>query len=89
MKTNRGVFLTLALVGGEWSASRFGRFNPGERAYHYPLERMLGGPHSRSTRHGEVKLLVPTGTRTPTPWFQPITSLYTDCVVAAASKLLM
>jgi hypothetical protein len=26
------VFLTLALVGGEWSTSRPGRFNPGERA---------------------------------------------------------
>jgi hypothetical protein len=26
------VFLTTALVGGEWSASRPGRFTPGERA---------------------------------------------------------
>jgi hypothetical protein len=26
------VFLFLALVGGEWSASRPGRFTPGERA---------------------------------------------------------
>jgi hypothetical protein len=26
------VFLTLALVGGEWSISRPGRFTPGERA---------------------------------------------------------
>jgi hypothetical protein len=26
------VFLTLAPVGGEWSASRTGRFTPGERA---------------------------------------------------------
>jgi hypothetical protein len=26
------VFLTSALVGGEWSASRPGRFSPGERA---------------------------------------------------------
>jgi hypothetical protein len=38
MKTYRGVdvqiriFLTSALVGGEWSASRFSRFTPGERA---------------------------------------------------------
>jgi hypothetical protein len=28
------VFLIVALVGGEWSASRPGRFNPGERADH-------------------------------------------------------
>jgi hypothetical protein len=26
------IFLTSALAGGEWSASRPGRFNPGERA---------------------------------------------------------
>jgi hypothetical protein len=38
MKTYGGVdvwihvFLTSALVGGEWSASRPGRFTPGERA---------------------------------------------------------
>jgi hypothetical protein len=39
MKTYWGVrvylhaFLTLALDGGEWSASRHGRFTPGERAH--------------------------------------------------------
>jgi hypothetical protein len=27
------VFLTWALVGGEWSASRAGRFTPGERSW--------------------------------------------------------
>jgi hypothetical protein len=38
MKANEGVnvyihvFLTSALAGGEWSASRAGRFTPGERA---------------------------------------------------------
>jgi hypothetical protein len=26
------IFLTSALAGGEWSASRFGRFTPGEKA---------------------------------------------------------
>jgi hypothetical protein len=26
------IFLTSAVVGGEWSASRRGRFSPGERA---------------------------------------------------------
>jgi hypothetical protein len=34
------VFLTLALVGGEWSVSRPGRFTPGERA---PSTLWLGG----------------------------------------------
>jgi hypothetical protein len=54
-----------ALVGGEWSASRPGRFTPGERASRYPLDRTLDDaeketflslpglelrPHGRSTR---------------------------------------
>jgi hypothetical protein len=34
------VFLTSALVGGEWSASRFGRFTPAERA---PGTNLIGG----------------------------------------------
>jgi hypothetical protein len=32
----------------------------------YPLDRRLGGPQSRSGRR-EEKILVPAGTRTPTP----------------------
>jgi hypothetical protein len=34
------VFLTTALVGGEWSASRNGRFTPGESA---PGTLWIGG----------------------------------------------
>jgi hypothetical protein len=33
----------------------------------YRLDRRLGGPHSRSGRYGEVTILYPTGTRSPTP----------------------
>jgi hypothetical protein len=46
MKTYGGVvvsinvFLTLALVGGEWSASHLGRFAPGERT---PGTHWVGG----------------------------------------------
>jgi hypothetical protein len=39
-------FLTSALVGGEWSASRPGRFTPGERD---PGTRWIGGWVSPST----------------------------------------
>jgi hypothetical protein len=49
--------LTLALNGGEWSASGFGRLTPGEIAPRYPLDRRLGGPNSRSERYGEGKNL--------------------------------
>jgi hypothetical protein len=34
------IFLTSALVGGEWSASRPGHFTPGERA---PGTHWIGG----------------------------------------------
>jgi hypothetical protein len=34
------IFLTSALVGGEWSASRPGRFTPAERA---PVTHGVGG----------------------------------------------
>jgi hypothetical protein len=55
------VLLILALAGGEWSASRSCRFNPGERA---PGTYCIGG-WSRSGRCGEVTILDPTGTQTP------------------------
>jgi hypothetical protein len=49
----------------------------------YPLYRRLGGPQSRSGQHGEVKILYPTGTRTPTSVVQPVASRYTDCAIPA------
>jgi hypothetical protein len=72
MKTYGGVevyvhvFLTSALVGGEWSASRPGRFTPGKGA-RYPLDRRLGMPQNRSGRRGEEQIPDPAETRTPTP----------------------
>jgi hypothetical protein len=38
---------------------------PGKSSW-YSLYRRLGGPQSRFGRHGEVIILDPTGTRTPT-----------------------
>jgi hypothetical protein len=62
------IFLTSALAGGEWPASR-----------PYSFDWRLGGPQSRSGR-GEIKILDPTGTRTPAPRSsQPLVSRYTDC----------
>jgi hypothetical protein len=40
---------------------------PQGKSLRYPLDRRLGGPQSRSGRHGEEKNLGPTGTRSPTP----------------------
>jgi hypothetical protein len=58
-------FLTSALEGGEWSASRPCRFTPEERAPRYPLDRRLAGLQSRSGRYGEEKNVAPSGNRTP------------------------
>jgi hypothetical protein len=57
-------FLDLALVGGEWSASRPGHFTAGERA---PGTPWIGGWVGPRAGLDEVeKILDPTGTRTPT-----------------------
>jgi hypothetical protein len=58
------IFLTSALAGGEWSASRPCHFTSGESPW-YPLGRRLGGAQSRSGRRGEEKILDLTGTRIP------------------------
>jgi hypothetical protein len=55
MKTCGGVnvyihiFLTSALIAGEWSASRPGRFTPGERA---PSTHCIGGWRGGGPRAG-------------------------------------
>jgi hypothetical protein len=40
------IFLTSAVVGGEWSASRPGRFTPGERAPATHWKRGRVGPRT-------------------------------------------
>jgi hypothetical protein len=73
------LILTSALAGGEWSASRPGRFTPGESP-RYPLNRRLGEPQNRSGRFGEEKILDPSGIRIPTP---RSSSRYTDYAIPA------
>jgi hypothetical protein len=62
------VFLTSALVGGEWSASRPCRFTLRER---YPDIQWIG---ARFGRRGKEQILDPTGTRSPAR-----TQSYTEC----------
>jgi hypothetical protein len=71
MKTYEGVdiqiqtFLTSALAGSEWSASRPGRFTPGEKA---AGTHWIGGwVDPRAGLDDVEKILDLTGTRTPTP----------------------
>jgi hypothetical protein len=47
--------LTSALDGGEWSASRPGRFTPQGKSSWYPLDRKLGGSQTPSGRGREEK----------------------------------
>jgi hypothetical protein len=60
------IFLTSALVGVEWSASRPGHFNPRGKSPRYPFDRWLGGPQNQSGRLGEEKIFDPTGTHIET-----------------------
>jgi hypothetical protein len=53
----------------------------------YPLNKRLGGPQSWSGRHGEVRILAPTGTRTPNPWSSSpypvaIPAVFSSCSVS-------
>jgi hypothetical protein len=81
MKTYGGVdvyihvLLTAALEGNECSPSCTGYFTPGERA---PVTLWIG-------RFGEVKILDPTGTRTPTI---RSSSRYIDCATATLKKII-
>jgi hypothetical protein len=82
------VLLTSALAGGEWSASRTGRFTHRGISLRCPLDRRLGGPQIRSGRRGEKKILDPTGTRTPdTSVVHPIASRYTYYAIPAPITL--
>jgi hypothetical protein len=58
------IFLTSALAGGDWSASRSGRFTPGERAggTHW----IGGGVNIKAGLDNRNKILDPIGTPTPT-----------------------
>jgi hypothetical protein len=58
-------FFTSALVGGEWSASRAGRFTLGERDPGTNWKATWVGP--RTGQDDVEKALDPSGTRTPTP----------------------
>jgi hypothetical protein len=68
-------FLTVSLDGGAWSASRSGRFTPGEKNSRYPLDRRQGRHQNRSGHCGREQNLSPLPEielRSPAP----IPSLY-------------
>jgi hypothetical protein len=77
------VSLTSARVGGEWSASRPGRFIPEEEAPGTNFYRGLGGLQSRSERCGEMKeSSFPHRDSNSDPLLiQLVGSRYTDCAV--------
>jgi len=62
------TFLTLALAGGEWSASCSGGLTSGKRTPPYPLDRWLGGPQSWPGCSGkETKSQTMPGMETQSP----------------------
>jgi hypothetical protein len=77
------VLLTLALVGGEWSTSRPGRFTPGKRA---SGTRWIGGwvgPRAGLDAMDRRKILPPQDSNTDPSVVQPVASRYTDCAIPA------
>jgi hypothetical protein len=76
--------LTSALDGGEWSASRPGRFTPRERA---PGTHWIGGwVGPKAVLEAVVKRKIPSPRRESnprTPIVQPVAQLYTDWAITA------
>jgi hypothetical protein len=64
---------TLAVVGGEWSASRLGRFTIRENLP-VPTGQEVGWTPEQALMTGEEKILDSAGTQT-----DPTASLYTNC----------
>jgi hypothetical protein len=73
------AFLSSVLYGGEWSASRPGRFTPRERA---PCTHWIGGwVGSRAVLDTVVKRKIPSPrweSKPRTPLDQPVAQRYTD-----------
>jgi hypothetical protein len=81
--------LTSALDGGEWSASRPGRFIPRER----PSTRWIGGwVGTRAVLDAAVKRKIPSPRRESnprTPIAQPVAQRYTDWAIIAPLFLVL
>jgi hypothetical protein len=89
MKTYQGVaveihvFLTSALVRGEWSASCPGHFTPEERA---PGTHWIGGWVGPRTSLDDIqnrKFLTLLGLKHQTLVIQPVASRYNNCAIPA------
>jgi hypothetical protein len=76
-------FLTLALDGGEWSASCPGRFTLGKESQ-YPLDRRLDGPQSVWTLWRREKSRTAAGKGTPA--VQPIARRWAIPVPSAKER---
>jgi hypothetical protein len=77
------IFLTLELVGGEWSASSPGRFTPGERT---PGTHWIGGWVDLRAGLGDVvkrKFLTLPGSNTNSYVVQLLASPYTHYAIPA------
>jgi hypothetical protein len=83
------IFLTSALVGGEWSASRPCRFTPGERA---PGTHWIGGWVGLRSGLDAVekrKFLPYRDSNSDPSVIQPVASRYTDCATLAPGMVLV
>jgi hypothetical protein len=77
------IFLTSALVGGEWSVSRPGRFIPKETV---PGTHWIGwvGPRAGLNDMEKRKFLTLLGLKLDTSVVQPVASHYTNCAILAS-----
>jgi hypothetical protein len=74
------VFFTSALVGGDWSASRPGRFTLGEIA---PGTHWIGGCVNTSTKWRSENFCLYRDSNSDPLVLQPVASRYTVCAIPA------
>jgi hypothetical protein len=84
------VFLTLTLVGGEWSVSHLSHFTLSKEAFPVPIEekkKRLGGFQNQAGQCGQQKASDPAGIWTQASLvIQAIASHSADCVIPAPNE---
>jgi hypothetical protein len=80
-------FFTSAIIQGEWSASRPGRFNPGERT---PGIIWIGGWMGSTTGLDDVEMrkIVHRDSNSGPSAVQPLPSHHTNCCIRAQKYLV-
>jgi hypothetical protein len=72
--------------GSAWSASHAGRFTSREGAPRYPLDRMMGGPHSQVCTRWQIEKNFSDGARNRSQFVQPVAQSHYSLIYRGSLK---